>query len=88
MSWVCKLSPLAAKQFKKLPRDRQVRLGNAINEMSVDPVAGDIRPIKTGKFRGALRKRLGHYRIIFSLDPDHFMVEIVVILYRTDTTYN
>lgn len=87
MSFTCKLSRDAAKQLKKLPRKRQEQIALAIDALSEDPVGGDVRPIKAGKFRGALRKRVGRYRIIFSLDPSSRSVEIAAILVRRDKTY-
>lgn len=87
MSWVCRLSHLAAKQLRSLPGERQEQLGQAINEMAQDPTLGDVRPIKSGTFRGALRKRVGPYRIIYSVDPHAREVGIAAILTRGEGTY-
>lgn len=83
MSWTCRFSREAAKQLRRLPQDRQRQLSQAIEEMEEDPLSGDVRPIKAGKFKGALRKRVGRYRIVFSLDPSEHLVQIAVILIRT-----
>jgi len=48
---------------------------------------GDVRPIGSGKFKGALRKRVGRYRTIFSLKPAERLIEIAAILTRTEKTY-
>jgi len=56
--------------------------------MEKDPTTGDVRPIKSGKFIGALRKRVGRYRIVFSVDPSAKRVEIAAILARTGRTYH
>jgi len=87
MSWSYRFSKEAAKQLRQLPRDRQLQLGQAIDEMKDDPLRGDVLPIKSGKFKGALRKRVGRYRIIFSLDPSQGLVEVAAILLRTEKTY-
>jgi mRNA-degrading endonuclease RelE of RelBE toxin-antitoxin system len=87
MSWTSRLSKEAAKQFRRLPRDRQEQLAQAIEEMEEDPLRGDVRPLKSGRFRGALRKRVGRYRIIFSLDPEKRLIEIASILTRSEKTY-
>jgi mRNA-degrading endonuclease RelE of RelBE toxin-antitoxin system len=55
--------------------------------MEKDPTSGDVRPIKSGKFKGTLRKRVGRYRIIFSVDPTTSRVDIAAILIRTGKTY-
>ena len=54
--------------------------------MKKDPTAGDVRPIKSGKFKGAVRKRVGRYRIVLSLDPSANRVEIAAILTRAGKT--
>ena len=56
--------------------------------MKKDPTAGDVRPIKSGKFKGAVRKRVGRYRIVFSLDPSANRVKIAAILTRAGRTYH
>ena len=87
MSWTCRLSNQAAKQLRCLPRDRREQITQAIEEMEKDPTSGDVRPIKSGKFRGTLRKRVGRYRIVFALDPAKSMVEVAAIIMRTESTY-
>lgn len=87
MSWISRLSEEAAKELRHLPRDRQEQLGRAIAEMEEDPLRGDVRPIKSGRFKGALRKRVGRYRIVFGLDPSERLIRIAAILTRTGKTY-
>lgn len=87
MSWACNLSRQAAKQLRSLPRDRLEQVARAIDEIGEDPTLGDVRPIKSGRFKGALRKRVGPYRIVYSIDPDAREVDVAAILLRGDTTY-
>ena len=87
MSWACSLSRIAAKQLRGLPRDRQALIARAIEEMEKDPTLGDVRPIKTSKLRGALRKRVGPYRIVYSVEPTTHRVDIAAILVRGGATY-
>lgn len=86
MSWVCSLSHLVAKPFRALPHSRQQQVARAIDEMAQDPTFGDVRPIKSGRFRGALGKRVGPYRIVYSVDPKAEEVAIAAILSRDDGT--
>ncbi|MCI2430365.1 hypothetical protein LM602_05170 [Candidatus Acetothermia bacterium] len=79
MSWICRLSKEAAKQFRSLPRDRQYQLGQAFQQMEKDPFKGDVRPVKSGKLQGSLRKRVGPYRIIFALDHSKNLIDIAAI---------
>jgi len=87
MSWVCRLSRQAARQLRRLPQDRRKQPAQAIEEMEKDPTSGDVRPIKSSKFKGTLRKRVGRYRIVFSVDPSESRVEVAAILIRTGKTY-
>ena len=87
MTWTCSLSRTAAKQLARLPRDHQVQVGRAIDQLAGDPFAGDVVPVKSGSFQGALRKRAGRYRIIFSVNHASRLVEIAAILPRTEQTY-
>ena len=87
MNWACSLSRQAAQQLRSVPRDRLVQGARAIDEIGVDPTLGDVRPIKSGRFKGALRKRVGPYRIVYSIDPDAREVNVAAILTRGDTTY-
>jgi mRNA-degrading endonuclease RelE of RelBE toxin-antitoxin system len=87
MSWDCRLSEAAAKELARLARDRQQQIGDTIAQMRSDPFGGDVLPIKSGKFKGALRRRSGRYCIIFSIDIAQKIVEIAAILIRTEKTY-
>ncbi len=87
MNWACNLSRQAAKQLRSLPRDRLKQVARAIDEIAEDPTLGDVRPIKSGRFKGALRKRVGPYRIVYSIDPEAREVDVAAILLRGDTTY-
>ena len=88
MNWACNLSRLAAKQVRSLPRDRLGQVARAIDEIGEDPTLGDVRPIKSGRFKGALRKRVGPYRIVYSIDLDAREVNVAAIVTRGETTYH
>jgi len=88
MTWTCNLSRTAAKQFQRLPRNQQVQVRRAIDQLGDDPFAGDVVPVKSGSFQGALRKRVGRYRVIFFLNEAVKLVEVAAILPRTEKTYD
>ena len=87
MNWDCRLSKDAARELARLPRDRQEQVAGAIAQMRSDPLSGDLLPIKSAKFKGALRRRSGRYRIIFSIDTAQNIIEIAAILIRAEKTY-
>ena len=58
-----------------------------MDELERDPWAGDVRPIQAGRFKGALRKRVRCYRLIFRVNPEERLVEVAAVLSRGETTY-
>ncbi|MGD0546852.1 MAG: type II toxin-antitoxin system RelE/ParE family toxin [Terracidiphilus sp.] len=87
MSWVVDLSAPAIKALKKLPRDRQLQVAQAIDEMEIDPLAGDVKSLKGPEWKDHYRKRVGVYRLIFTLDRKAAAVAISAILIRSEKTY-
>jgi len=87
MNWAVKLSASAIKELRQLPRDRQVRVERAIDEMEIDPLAGDVKPLKGPEWKGRYRKRVGPYRMIFTMDRSAMTVAISRILIRSEKTY-
>ena len=87
MNWAVELSASAVKALKKLPRDRQAQIERAIDEMETDPLAGDVKPLKGLEWKYRYRKRVGPYRIIFTLDRKARIVAISAILIRSEKTY-
>ncbi len=55
--------------------------------MADEPFRGDVLPLKGKEWKGRYRKRIGRYRIIFSLDHEHYFVDILAILLRNEKTY-
>ena len=87
MNWAIELSASAIKALKRLPRDRQAQVERAIDEMEIDPLAGDVKPLKGPEWKDRFRKRVGPYRIIFTLDRKAAIVAISAILIRFEKTY-
>jgi mRNA-degrading endonuclease RelE of RelBE toxin-antitoxin system len=87
MNWAVELSASSIKALKRLPRDRQAQIGRAIDEMETDPFAGDVKPLKGPEWKNRFRKRVGPYRIIFTLDRKAATAAISSILIRSEKTY-
>jgi mRNA-degrading endonuclease RelE of RelBE toxin-antitoxin system len=87
MNWTVELSASAIKDLKNLPRNRQLQIGRAIDEMEFDPMAGDMIPLKGSEWKGRFRKRAGPYRIIFMLNRTSRVVAFSAILTRSEKTY-
>ncbi len=87
MSWTVELADAAEKDFRRLPRDRQRRIRRAIDEMENDPFAGDVKALQGPEWRGRFRKRVGPYRIVFTVDHNTRRVAVSAILMRSEKTY-
>lgn len=84
MAFVVHLAHRAEKGLRGIPAGDRERIFAALEEMEIDPLAGDIVKLKG---MDALRRRVGSYRIIFSIDADEGTVQVMDILRRSTTTY-
>jgi mRNA-degrading endonuclease RelE of RelBE toxin-antitoxin system len=66
-------------------RDRQ-RIARALLGMEREPLSGDVTPLK-GQYQGSYRRRVGAWRIVFTINPVAAVVGVADILRRTTTTY-
>ena len=87
MTWAVELSAAAEKDLKRLPRDRQARIERAIDELEENPFAGDVKALQGPEWKGRYRKRVGPYRIIFTIDRKASAVAVSAILIRSEKTY-
>ena len=87
MTWIAELSKSAEKDFRRLPRDARDRIARAIDELEVNPRRGDVILLRGAQWKGRRRKRVGPYRIIFTVDDTTNTVAISAILIRSKRTY-
>ncbi len=87
MAWTAQLSRKAKNQLDRFPQHFQARISKAIDELEVDPFKGDILPLKSKKWKGAFRKRIGRFRIIFRVHKETRTLEIALIESRSEKTY-
>lgn len=87
MTWAAELSHAAEKDLKRLPRDIRERLIRAVDDLQQDPFRGDVKPLKGPEWKGRYRKRVGAYRVIFTLDHVTRTILISAILIRSEKTY-
>ena len=66
-------------------KDKKLLL-DAIENMRVDPFAGDVKSL-TNDPHAAFRRRVGAWRIFFDVEPDGAVVMIAAVLRRTTTPY-
>ena len=75
MVYMVKFSQHAARSFRKMPRDVQMRLHKAIESLKKSP-----RPTGSEKLKGSedtYRVRVGGYRILYEVRDRELLVYIV-----------
>lgn len=87
MAWDVKLAKSATRELDKLPSAAWPRVERAIDELALDPNRGDVRPLHGPEWGDCLRKRVGAYRIIFTIDHAASEVTVLAILRRSEKTY-
>ena len=85
MSWRLTVAKRAQKKLARFPPRDQDRIAHALDDMTIDPLRGDVVQLKTEPIR--FRRRVGAYRIFFRLDVDGRAVNVTEIDRRTTTTY-
>lgn len=75
---------IAARQMRKLRADDAVRLRRPIFELAFDPRPAGVRVIVGSQH---LRIRVGHLRVVYSVDDDLREVIIVRVARRAESTY-
>ena len=85
MNWTAIVAEAAQKQLARFPAKDQSRIAAALLAIANNPFSGDI--VKLEGEQNRWRRRVGRYRIFFSVDKAARMVAISAILRRTSTTY-
>ena len=86
MTWTVSVSRTASRAIKKAPKGDQARIRTALLQLRDDPYSGDIKSLK-GYADKTVRRRVGDWRIIFTVDDEVLRVEVVEIARRSSTTY-
>jgi mRNA interferase RelE/StbE len=68
----------AVKAISRFSEDDQKRILAALHELKSDPFFGDVKPLKP--LKGLFRRRIGEYRIIFSVNFE----QSEVIIFKVD----
>jgi len=87
MTWQVHTKKSAVKILKRInPADRY-KLVAAMGELSVSPFNGNVKALKGG-LKGLHRKRVGSYRLLYTIDTEVQIVDIVDIKRRSSNTYS
>jgi mRNA interferase RelE/StbE len=75
-------APAATRQFKKLSRDLQVRIGSKIDSLATTPRPSGVRKLE-GK-HSLYRIRVGNYRVIYEIQDKILLVLVLAVGQRAD----
>lgn len=76
------VTPAAGREFRKLPRDVQVRLGAELRGLADDPRLAGYAQLSGSST--LYRVRSGDYRIIYAVDDGDLFVTVVKVAHRRD----
>jgi mRNA interferase RelE/StbE len=82
VSYAITVKPRAIRGLSDLPTAVAERLRAEISSLSDDPRAGDVKLLK-GDLRGIYRRRVGAYRILYTVDDAAGVVDIVGVGHRS-----
>ena len=85
MDWELIVDSAARKQCKRIPRRDAEKILTAIQELAVNPYAGDIEKMEGEK--DVWRRRVGSYRIFYEIYTTKKIVYVFEVKRRTSTTY-
>jgi mRNA interferase RelE/StbE len=81
MSYSIKIKHSAAKALQKLPREEQLRIISAIDQLQTNPAAGGVLK---GEFAGLRRIRIGTYRVVYEAQEQELVILVIRIGHRRD----
>ena len=87
MNWACDLTADAEKDLRELPRSIQARLTQVLDQLGASPFQGDVKPLKGREWKGVFRRRMGAYRILFTVNHKTRALLVLRILLRSEKTY-
>ena len=77
MSYRIDFSPSAARDFRKFPLAVRERLRPAIDALTTDPRPRGAKAMSG--WGGALRIRVGEWRIVYRVEDEHLLVFVFVV---------
>ena len=87
MSWICELAEDARKDLREVPKAIQERVARVMMQMATDPFQGNVKALQGKEWRGVFRRRIGDYRLLFSVSREQGTVIVLRILLRSGETY-
>jgi mRNA interferase RelE/StbE len=87
MSWVCELTANAKEDLDGLPKAIQKRVARVMGQMAQEPLQGNVKALKGEEWKGVFRRRIGDYRLLFTVNHEEKLAVIHQISRRSGKTY-
>lgn len=81
MSYKVRIKRSAIKEFKKLPKQFKIRMTEIFTSLAEEPFPHTARKLQNRK---DYRIRVGDYRILYSVNEEDTLIEIIAIGHRKD----
>jgi mRNA interferase RelE/StbE len=85
MKWGLVIVNRAQRQLRKLTAAERYQIDVAFSAMRHNPYHGDVKFLKGSD--GAFRRRVGDWRILYDLEPEHKIIVITAVIRRGSNTY-
>lgn len=85
MKWGLVIANRAKRRHRRLSIEEREQIDRALSEIRDNPLSGDTKFLRGS--RGAVRRRVGDWRIIFELDREKRIVLVNDITRRGSHTY-
>ena len=87
MTWACEFTEQAKEDLRSLPKAIQKRVARVVTQMASDPFQGDVKALKGEEWHGVFRRRIGDYRLLFTVERSREPVVVHQISLRSGKTY-
>ncbi len=85
MNWALIVNESVRKTLKRIPRPDAERIIKALEELTINPYAGDIRKMEGED--DTWRRRIGAYRIQYEVLTSERIIRVFEVSRRTSNTY-
>jgi mRNA-degrading endonuclease RelE of RelBE toxin-antitoxin system len=85
MKWGLAITSSAKRQLRGVPAPELDQINSAFSEMCEDPFRGDVKFLRG--LDGALRRRVGDWRVLYELNQEHKVIVITAVRRRASNTY-
>ena len=87
MNWVCEFTNEAEQELASLPKSIQKRVVVVLAQMGSDPFRGNVKALQGKEWKGVFRRRIGDYRLLFTVDYGRRVFVVQQISRRSEKTY-